>query len=70
MTRKAKTETGNFEVYYSGEYPKKKRQFHNGKFPNRQSARNWCRNHSHLDGLTIVNPNGLEERYAKAPRAD
>lgn len=55
-----------FRVYWKGEWPKKKRIFHPGEFENRQKARQWCRNHSWYEGLTIVHPDGQEEPWEKS----
>ncbi len=52
-----------FKVYWRGEHPKPKRQFHSGEFDRRKQARNWCRNHSRLPGLVIVHPDGTEEPF-------
>lgn len=53
-----------FRVYWKCEHPKKKKQFHVGEFEKRQQARNWCRNNVVLKpGLTIVHPDGKEEKY-------
>ena len=53
----------NWRVYWKGEYPKPKKQFHDGEFEKRQQARQWCRNHPHHPGLTLVSPDGTEEPY-------
>ena len=52
-----------YRVYWKGEHPKPKRQFHDGEFEKRQQARQWCRNHSWKPGLTVVHPDGKEEPY-------
>jgi hypothetical protein len=52
-----------FKVYWRGGHPKPKRQFHDGTFEKRQQARQWCRNHSWLEGLTIVCPDNTEGKY-------
>lgn len=52
-----------YRVYWKGEHPKPKRKFHDGEFDKRQQARQWCRNHSWLHGLTVVHPDGKEEPY-------
>jgi hypothetical protein len=55
-----------YRVFWRGEYPRKKRQFHDGEFEKRQQARQFCRNHSWHRGLTIVHPDGREEPYETA----
>ena len=58
-----------FRVYWRGEYPKKKRVYYDGEFAKRQQARQWCRNHGvGKDGLTIVHPDGKEERCGREAR--
>jgi hypothetical protein len=58
-----KNQTTKFHVFWKGEYPEKKRKFHDGEFASRQQARQFCRNHTWLTGLTIVHPDGKEERW-------
>ena len=53
-----------YKVRWEGKYPKKKHIFHPGEFRTRRKARNWCRiNKFNYEGLTIIHPNGLEEKY-------
>lgn len=59
----AKKPSQAFRVFWTGVYPKPKREFHRGEFEKRQQARQWCRNHRWLDGLTIEHPDGTLERY-------
>lgn len=55
-----------YRVYSKGEHPKPKKLFHDGTFGKRQQARQWCRNHSRLQDLVIVWPDGTEEKYLPA----
>ena len=55
--------SGVFYVYRHGEHPKPKKHFYKETFQKRQQARNFCRNRSWEDGLTIVHPDGFEELY-------
>jgi hypothetical protein len=63
MVTENKLDMGEFRVYRFGEHPKPKKYFFKETFPRRQQARNFCRNRSWEDGLTIVHPNGTEEPY-------
>jgi hypothetical protein len=57
---------GVYRVYRRGEYPRPARDFYRATFASRRSAKNFCRNRSHEHGLTIVHPDGREERYQYA----
>jgi len=50
-----------YRVFWKGEHPKPKRVFHQGTFTTRQKAIQWCRNHRHLEGLSIIDENGKVE---------
>lgn len=53
-----------FQIYWAGEWPKKKKIWFRGIFEKRQQARSWCRSHRYkYDGLVIVHPDGTEESY-------
>ena len=61
------SEDRDFRVYSRGTYPRRKRLFFSAEFKTRQKARNFCRNRVHTHrGLTIVHPDGKEERYDPA----
>lgn len=52
-----------FRVYKTGKYPHPKKHYYPERFEKRQKARKFCRNRSWEEGLTIVHPNGEEEKY-------
>ena len=52
-----------FRVYKAGVHPKPKRDFYQEEFAKRQQARRFCRRRSYEEGLTIVHPDGTEEKY-------
>lgn len=53
-----------YRVYYQGTYPQPKRKYCPAEFEKRQQARQWCRNRvSWMKGLTIVHPDGTEEKF-------
>jgi len=55
-----------FRVYQTGEWPKPKKHYFSCTFGKRQTARNFCRNQRGLTfGLTIVHPDGTEEKYER-----
>lgn len=53
-----------FKVYRKGQHPKPKKHFFKEVFEKRQQARVFCRNRSWEDGLTIVRPDGTEEKFS------
>lgn len=55
----------SFRVFKKGEYPKKKKLFYKENFETRKKALNFCRNRKHESGLTLVHPDGKEEKYEK-----
>ncbi len=52
-----------YRVYKKGEWPKPKKDFYRGTFSKRQKARQFCRKKSWHGELTIVHPDGTEEKY-------
>lgn len=52
-----------YKVYKTGEYPKKKKDYYKEEFEKRRQARQFCRNRQWEEGLTIVHPDGKEEKY-------
>lgn len=50
-------------VYRKGEYPKPKKDFYAARFKNRRAARVFCRNRMWAGDLTIVHPDGTEEKF-------
>lgn len=52
-----------YKVYKFGIHPKKKKYFYTNLFKKRSEARNFCRDRSWEIGLTIVHPDGTEEKY-------
>lgn len=52
-----------FLIYKHGGHPKPKKHFYKETFEKRHQARNFCRNRSWVEGLTIVHPDGTEESY-------
>ena len=52
-----------YKVYRLGEYPKPKKHFYKEYFSTRRKAKNFCRNRSYEEGLVIVHPDGIEEKY-------
>lgn len=53
----------DYRVCWHGEYPQKKRLYHDGTFSKRRKAYQWCRNHRWHPGLRIVHPDGTEEPF-------
>jgi hypothetical protein len=59
---KEQNSSGDFSVYYRGEYPKPKKCFLDNTFGTRQKARVFCKNRKYkYDGLTIVHPSRPDE---------
>ena len=53
-----------YRVFYSGSWPKKKKNYFPGKFEKRKQARNFCRNHQYrYSGLHIEHPDGTVEAW-------
>ncbi len=52
-----------FKVYRLGRHPNKKKNFYKNRFEKRSQAKNFCHNRSWEVGLTIVHPDGTEEKY-------
>jgi len=44
-------------------HPKLKKCFYEGTFEKRQQARSFCKNNRWEEGLTIIHPNGEEEKF-------
>lgn len=57
------TDLRAFKVFWNGQHPKPKKQYHPGTFNKRQQARQWCRKRSWLPGLHIEHPGGVTEAY-------